>query len=141
MDDHRIVLDALVGTAERSTADPTAVPATTFLTPPLARVGLTEQEARDRGLDVRVAVKRVEQIATMPRPKIEGDPRGIVKLVVDGATDQVLGAALMHVDAHEVINLVALAMRAGVTATQLRDGIWTHPSATEALNEVLGTVR
>ena len=43
-------------------------------------------------------------------------------------------------NATEAINLVALAMRAGVTATQLRDGIWTHPSSTEALNEVLATL-
>ena len=40
-------------------------------------------------------------------------------------------------DAQEFVNLVALAMRVGVTATQLRDGTWTHPSTTEALNEVL----
>lgn len=40
-------------------------------------------------------------------------------------------------DAQEPINLVALAMRAGVAATQLREGIWTHPSTTELLNEVL----
>lgn len=51
---------------------------------------------------------------------------------------EILGARLMHVDSQEVINLIALAMRHGVTADALRDGIWTHPSATEALNEVLG---
>ena len=49
-----------------------------------------------------------------------------------------LGATLFCVDSQELINLVALAMRAGVTADELRDGIWTHPSSTEALNEVLG---
>ena len=54
------------------------------------------------------------------------------------STDEILGARLFHVDAQEVINLIALAMRAGTTATQLRDGIWTHPSSTEALNETLG---
>ena len=58
--------------------------------------------------------------------------------MVDAATDLLLGARLFHVDSQEVVNLVALAMRAGITATQLRDGIWTHPSSTEALNEVLG---
>lgn len=49
-----------------------------------------------------------------------------------------LGATLFCVDSQELINLVALAMRAGVTADELRDGIWTHPSSTEALNGVLG---
>ena len=77
----------------------------------------------------------------MPRPKAVGDPRGLVKIVVDAETDLVLGARLFHVDAQEVVNLVALAMRTGTTATQLRDGIWTHPSSTEALNEVLGAPR
>ena len=64
-----------------------------------------------------------------------------MKIVVDAETDLVLGARLFHVDAQEVVNLVALAMRTGTTATQLRDGIWTHPSSTEALNEVLGALR
>lgn len=141
LDDHRIVLDDLAGAGTRTVSDRRAVPYTLFLTPPLARVGLTETEARDRGLDVRVATRRVAEIAAMPRPRIEGDARGIVKVVVDAGTDRVVGAALMHVDSHEVINLVALAMRAGVPASELRDGIWTHPSSTEALNEVLGAVR
>ncbi|MDN5635186.1 MAG: pyridine nucleotide-disulfide oxidoreductase, partial [Brevibacterium sp.] len=73
--------------------------------------------------------------------KIEGDPRGIVKFVVAGATAHILGAALVHVHSQEVINTVALAMRHNVTATELRDTIYTHPSATEALNEVLGVVK
>lgn len=73
----------------------------------------------------------------MPRPKAVGDARGFIKIVVDASTDQLLGARLLHVDSQEVINLLALAMRAGVSATELRGGIWTHPSSTEALNEVL----
>lgn len=68
-----------------------------------------------------------------------GDPHGIIKFVVDAASDRILGAGLMHVDSQEVINLVALAMRQGVTSATLRDSIFTHPSSTEALNEVLGS--
>jgi pyruvate/2-oxoglutarate dehydrogenase complex dihydrolipoamide dehydrogenase (E3) component len=63
-----------------------------------------------------------------------------MKFVVDAATDKVLGAALLNVDSQELINVVALAMRHGVTATELRDGIYTHPSTTEGFNEVLGTL-
>jgi probable pyridine nucleotide-disulfide oxidoreductase len=140
LDDHRIVTDQLTGRGTRSTADRSVLPYTMFLTPPLARVGLTEEQAREQGYDVRVAVRNVAEIAAMPRPKIEKDPRGIVKVVVDAATDQVLGAALMHVESQEVINLVAVAMRHGITASELRDGIYTHPSSTEALNEVLGAL-
>lgn len=138
LDDHRIVLSQLTGDGSRSTSDRVAVPTTTFLTPPLAAVGLTESESREQGRDVLVATQKVAAIKAMPRPKTLGDPRGLVKIVVDAGTDEFLGARLFHVDAQEVINLIALAMRTGTTATQLRDGIWTHPSSTEALNETLG---
>ena len=141
LDDNRIVADQLFGPGDRSTDDRTAVPYTMFLTPPLARVGLTEAEAREQGREVVVGAKPMAEIAAAPRAKIEGDPQGIVKCVVDAGTDEILGAALMHVHAQEVINLVSLAIRHGITATQLRDSIFTHPSATEALNEVLGDLR
>ncbi|WP_411731435.1 FAD-dependent oxidoreductase [Paeniglutamicibacter sp.] len=139
LDDNRIVADAILGTGKRSTADRVAVPHTIFTTPPLARVGLSEETARAQGLRIKVAVKKVAEIAAMPRPKIVGDARGIIKVVVDADSDRVLGAALMHVDSQEVINLVALAMRQGVPSAALRDSIFTHPSSTEALNEVLGS--
>lgn len=142
MDDHRVVADQVLGTGERSTTGREAtLPSVVFLTPPLARVGLTERAAREQGRDVLVAARRVADVAAMPRPKIEGDARGIVKVVVDARTREVLGAALMHVGSTEVINLVAMAMRHGVTADELRDGVYTHPSATEALNEVLTALR
>jgi pyruvate/2-oxoglutarate dehydrogenase complex dihydrolipoamide dehydrogenase (E3) component len=137
LDDSRIVADQLVGSGTRSTADRTAVPYTVFMTPPLARVGLTEREARQGGHAVKVASKPIEQIAAMPRARIVGNTDGLMKFVVDAETDQVLGAALLNVDAQELINLVALAMRHGITASQLRDGIYTHPSTTEGINEVL----
>nr|WP_239552163.1 FAD-dependent oxidoreductase [Brachybacterium muris] len=137
LDDHRVVLDALTGSGTRRTDDRVAVPATTFLDPPMSSVGIGAEQARSEGLDVRTVMVPVAGIKAMPRPKAVGDPRGFIKIVVDSSTDQLLGARLLHVDSQEVINLLALAMRAGVTASELRDGIWTHPSSTEALNEVL----
>ena len=140
LDDNRIVSEQLFGAGQRSTADRVAVPQVIFLTPPLARVGLTETQAREQGYDVLVAAKQMADIAAAPRAKIEGEPRGIVKCVVDAGTDEVLGVVLMHVHSQEVINLVALAMRHSIPAAELRDAIYTHPSATEALNEVLGAL-
>ncbi|MGC5629285.1 FAD-dependent oxidoreductase [Georgenia sp. Z1344] len=136
-DDQRIVEDDLRGRGTRSTADRVAVPTTIFLTPPLGRVGLSETEAREQGLDVEVKAKPVAAIAAMPRPKAVEETHGLVKVLVERGTDRVVGAALHTIDAQEVVNLVALAMRHGITASELRDGIWTHPSSTEALNEVL----
>lgn len=137
LDDARIIGAQLAAGAGRSTRDRVAVPTTVFTSPPFATVGMTEAEARDAGHSILVAKKEVASIAAAPRPKILGDPRGLVKFVVDAETDLVLGARLLVVDAQELINLIALAMRAGVTASELRDGIWTHPSTTELLNEVL----
>lgn len=138
LDDHRIVYDALEGSGKRRVSDRVAVPSTVFLIPPFSSVGMTEDTAKSEGISVTTVCVNVADVKAMPRPKTVGDGRGIIKFVVDAESDLVLGARLFHVDSQEVVNLVALAMRAGVTASELRDGIWTHPSSTEALNEVLG---
>jgi len=140
LDDNRIVMDQLAGEGRLTTRDRVAVPSAIFLTPPLARVGITEAQARDQGLQVLVAAKKVADIAAMPRPKIVGETHGLIKVIVDPVTDLILGACVFSVDAQEIVNLIALAMRARVTASALRDGIWTHPSSTEALNEVLAAL-
>ena len=118
-----------------------AVPYTVFLTPPLARVGMTERQAVEAGRSVDVAVKRVEDIAGMPRSEIMDDTRGLMKFVIDADTDEILGAALLCIDSQELINLVAMAMRQHVTASELRDTIFTHPTSTEAIGEVLSARR
>lgn len=140
LDDHRIVLDQLIGDGTRSTSDRTAVPYALFMTPPLGRVGLTEREAVAAGLDIKVAAMPVADMATVPRARIVGEPEGLMKVIVDAETDLILGASLLCYDSHEVINTVALAMRHDVTATALRDSIYTHPSMTEAFNQLLGTL-
>ncbi|WP_253280694.1 FAD-dependent oxidoreductase [Arcanobacterium phocae] len=136
-DDHRIVLDDLLGSSKRSTKDRVAVPWTAFLNPPLSGVGLTQEQAVAEGRDVRIAQADIAKIAVMPRPKIIGNSAGSVKFVIDAQTDKILGASLHCIDSQELINMVALAIRVGATASQLRDGIWTHPSSTEMFNGVL----
>jgi probable pyridine nucleotide-disulfide oxidoreductase len=140
LDDYRIVLDQLTGTGSRSTKDREAVPHVVFTTPPLGRVGMTETQARASGRQVKVATRRVSAMATVPRARIVGDPRGVMKAVVDATTDEILGVALLAHDAHELVNTVALAMRHGATAGDLRDAIYTHPSMTEALNDLFANL-
>ena len=141
LDDHRIVWDQLIGSGQRSRADRVAVPSTTFLTPPLSQVGMGPEEAVRAGHSVLYAAKDVASIAAMPRPKIVGETDGVITFTVDAQTRQVLGASLFCIDSQELINLVALAIRVQVTADELMNGIWTHPSSTEALNEVLGELQ
>jgi pyruvate/2-oxoglutarate dehydrogenase complex dihydrolipoamide dehydrogenase (E3) component len=140
LDDSRIVVDQLVGEGRRSTADRVAIPRTLFMTPPFASVGLTEKEAREAGYLVKITSQPVAEIVAMPRAYAVEETRGIMKFVIDGWTDEILGAALLSIDAQELINTVALAMRHGIKAAQLRDAIYTHPSSTEAFNDVLATV-
>lgn len=139
LDDYRIVLSQLAGDGKRSTAGRLAVPYTLFMTPPLARVGLTEKAARQMHA-IKVAAMRVADMATMPRARIVDQTSGMMKVVVDADTDEILGAALLSYDAHEVINTVALAMRHGITAGELRDAIYTHPSMTEGFNQLLSSL-
>ncbi len=141
LDDYRIVLDQLTGAGTRRVSDRAAVPYVLFLTPPLARVGLTERAALDAGHRIKVACLPVEKMATVPRARIVNQTRGLMKVVVDASTDFILGAALLSYDAHEVINTVSLAMRYGISASQLRDEIFTHPSMTEAFNQLLDSLR
>lgn len=89
---------------------------------------------------MRVTATLVADIAAMPRPKILGETHGLMKLIVDARTDLLLGAALVLRGLAGLINLVTPAMRTGVSAAELRDGIGTHPSSTEALNEVLAAL-
>jgi pyruvate/2-oxoglutarate dehydrogenase complex dihydrolipoamide dehydrogenase (E3) component len=140
LDDARIVLDQLLGEGKRTTTDRVAVPHTLFITPPLAAAGLTEREARAQGRNVKVSRENVADIIAMPRAYTVEETRGVMKFIVDADTDLILGAALLTIDAQEIINVVTLAMRHGITATELRDSIYTHPSSTEAFNEVFDKV-
>ncbi|WP_420109565.1 FAD-dependent oxidoreductase [Mycolicibacter arupensis] len=139
LDDYRIVLDQLTGApTPRAASQRRAVPNCLFLTPPLARVGLTENQARTAGYEIQFAASPVVELATVARARIVDQTEGIMKVVVDAATDKILGAALLCHDAQETINIVALAMRYGITAAQLRDEIYTHPSMSECFNQLLG---
>ena len=140
LDDYRVVLSALAGDQSRSIATRKAVPYTLFMTPPLARVGSTEREAEAAGIDFKVAAMQVADMATVARARIVDESAGMMKVVVDANTDLILGASLLSYDSHEVINTVALAMRHNITASELRDSIYTHPSMTEAFNQLLGAL-
>mgnify|MGYP002601434131 CR=1 FL=1 len=135
LDDFRIVRDALYGEGKRVASD--RDPAyTVFMDPPLGRVGLTEQAARDKNLDIKVAVLPAAAI-----PRLMGETTGMLKAVVDAKTGAILGCALHCADAGEMINVVETAIRAGKGYTFLRDMIYTHPSMTEALNDLLSKIK
>lgn len=137
-DDHRIILPQLAGGTPNHNADDRLIPTATFMNPPLATVGLTAAAAEAAGHQVITRTALVKDVAVMPRPKILGHPEGALSIVVDAQNDQILGAELLCVDSQELINMVALAMRHGITATEVGAGIYTHPASAELFNGLLG---
>ena len=133
LDDYRIIREDLFGKAERKTSDRDPVSYSVFIDPPLARIGLNEEEARKQNLDI--IVKKLPVMA-IPRAKTLGETDGLLKAVIDKNTGKILGCMLFAPDSSEVINIVALAMKAGQDYTFLRDFIFTHPSMSEALNDL-----
>ncbi len=133
LDDYRIVRDELLGDGTRTTANRGPIPYSVFIEPPLSHVGMHEEEARKAGLDIRV---RKIAVAAFPRARILGSTEGVLKAVVDAKTDLILGCTLFGPESSEVINTVALAIKHGVTAHELGNSVYTHPSMSESLNDL-----
>lgn len=138
LDDFRIIRDNVYGNGNRSLNDRNVVPYTTFLSTPLSRVGLSEKEAIEKGFDIKVG--KIEAMA-IPKGKIEGKSEGFLKVVVDTKTDKILGATLLCNTSHEMINIIALAMKGNLPYQIIRDMIFTHPTMSESLNDLFGAVK
>ena len=133
LDDYRIVREDLFGDKERRTGDRNPVSYSVFIDPPLSRIGLNEEEARRQNRDI--IVKKLPVMA-IPRAKTLGETDGLLKAIIDKNTGKILGCVLFAPDSGEVINTVAVAMKTGQNYTFLRDFIFTHPSMSEALNDL-----
>lgn len=133
--DFRVLRENLTG--GDATTRGRLVPYTVFTTPELARVGMTEREARDQAHEVRVATLPA---AAIPRAKTLHDGVGMWKAVVDADTDLILGVALLGRDAGEVVAAVQMAMLGGLRYQQVRDAVITHPTMGEGLNLLFDAV-
>lgn len=102
------------------------IPTVVFTLPPLARVGLTEKAAREKGFNVRVETGDTSGWYTNRRVRW---PVGMFKTVVNSDTDQLLGVHLLGEHADEAINLFALAVRFGIKAADLRHMIYAYPTS------------
>ena len=108
-----------------------------FIDPELGRIGLTETEARRGGRQVRVAQMPA---AAIPRAVTSGETRGFLKVVVDGDTDQILGASILAAEGGEVMAVVQVAMLSRLPYTALRDMIFAHPTMAEGLNDLFARI-
>jgi len=133
-DDFRIVRDNLAG-GKRSTRD-RLIPYCVFTDPPLARVGLSESEAKRKGVAVRVA--KIPTSAVL-RAQAICELQGFLKLLV-GSDDRILGFTMIGPEAGEVMAVVQTAILAGMPYTQLREAIFAHPTMAEGLGFLIASV-
>ena len=133
LDDFRIVFGALTGNGHYTLKDRKNIPYTTFLTPPLARVGLTEEEAINKGYTVKT---KEMLVATMPRAHVNDNLKGAFKIVVNTENNLILGATLYSQGAEELINLIKMAMDNNIPYTYFKNQIFTHPTMAENLNDL-----
>jgi pyruvate/2-oxoglutarate dehydrogenase complex dihydrolipoamide dehydrogenase (E3) component len=134
-DDFAVIRDNLAG-GNRTTRD-RLIPFCLFTDPQLARVGLSETEARRRGVAVRVATLPVTAVL---RTWTTGEARGFMKALVDARSDRILGFTMFGSEAGEVMAAVQTAMLAGMPYTGLRDAILTHPTMAEGLRSLFAEV-
>ena len=133
LDDFRIVKDQLFGEGKRKVSDRQILPTSVFITPPLSAVGLNEKAAQKAGISYQLFKLPV---AAIPKAKVAKDSRGFFKALVDPASGQILGASLYGLESHELINQITLAMQAKLPYSFLRDQIYTHPTMSEAFNDL-----
>ena len=127
-DDFRIVLENLAGGNRVTTGR--QVPFCLFTDPELARVGMSEVEARERGLHYRLFKIPADSVL---RTRTLSETRGFLKALVASESARILGFTAFCAGAGEVMASVQIAMIAGLPYTALREAILTHPTLTEGL--------
>jgi pyruvate/2-oxoglutarate dehydrogenase complex dihydrolipoamide dehydrogenase (E3) component len=135
LDDFRVIRDNLAG-GSRSTSD-RLVPYCLFTDPPLARVGMSEKEASQRGIPVRSAKLPMNSVL---RTRTIGETAGFMKVLVEAAGDCILGFAMLGPEAGEVMAAVQTAMLGGLPYTLFRDAILAHPTMAEGLNALFAAI-
>jgi pyruvate/2-oxoglutarate dehydrogenase complex dihydrolipoamide dehydrogenase (E3) component len=135
-DDADVVYRTAFRDETRSVAD-RVVPHAVFVDPEVAAVGLTEAEARAAGYDVIVGRQTFDGVA---KARAIGSTIGLVKFVVDGATDRILGCHIAGPDAGNLVHEAVIAMVAGATYADIGRAIHVHPTLAEGVNSAAGGV-
>jgi pyruvate/2-oxoglutarate dehydrogenase complex dihydrolipoamide dehydrogenase (E3) component len=134
-DDFRVVYENLNG-GNRSTKN-RLIPFCMFTDPELARVGRNESEAKRDGIEYRLAKMPMAEVL---RTRTVSEPRGLMKMLIAKDSDEILGFTALGFEASEQMVAVQTAMIGRMPYTMLRDAIFTHPTMSEGLNELLATV-
>lgn len=135
--DYEILADILLGSDTRRISD-RIMTYGLFIDPPLGRVGMTEEQARDSGHDVLVAVKPMSSVG---RAVGKGETQGFMKFLVDAHTQRFLGAAVLGVGGDEIIASITNLMAADAPYTVFKNAVHIHPTVTELIPTTLGDLK
>jgi pyruvate/2-oxoglutarate dehydrogenase complex dihydrolipoamide dehydrogenase (E3) component len=130
--DHLIVYKNLIEKQNLSIANRVLVYCL-FTDPELGRIGLTESEARAKGLNIKVATMPASYVA---RAYENSETRGLMKVIVNADDRKILGAAMLISGGGELMSVVQMAMMGGLTYDTVRDGMYAHPTFAESLNNL-----
>ena len=127
-----VAAETIAGAETMPLGDYRMLPRATFCQPQVASFGLTEEQARDEGYDVKVA--KFPFTANAKAHGV-GDPSGFVKLIADGRYGELIGGHLIGHDVSELLPELTLAQKWDLTANELARNVHTHPTMSEALQE------
>ena len=136
LDDFRIIRDNLAG-GNRTTQD-RLMPSCLFTDPQIAHIGLSETDAKKRGIPVHVA--KVPMAAVL-RTRTISETQGFMKAMISPDNGRILGFTMIGAEAGEVMTVVQMAMQAGFSYTVLRDSVLAHPTMSEGLNVLFSTIK
>jgi len=132
-DDHRILFDILMGKGKRGRGG-RHVPYTVFTDPQVAGVGISEREARKRGIKFEIASMDFADIA---RAKEVDEPRGRCKILLDPDSERILGVFLCGAEVGELIHIFVPLVQAGVKASAIVDAEFVHPTFSEGMQSLV----
>jgi len=135
--DFQIIYSNLVEGKNLST-DGRIVPYSVFTDPQLGGVGMTEKEARARGHRLKIGKVPMTYVA---RAIERGETAGVMKLVVNAATDRILGASILAAEGGELVQILGVLMRADLPYTLLKGAIYIHPTLAEGFFSLMDDVK
>lgn len=131
--DYEIVADQLFGNATRNVTD--RIPCYgLFIDPPLARVGMNEQQAKQTGRSILTGKMPMKKVG---RAREFGQTQGLMKVLIDAESEKLLGASLFGLSADEAIHSLLDCMYAEKSYTTIRDAVHIHPTVSELIPTLL----
>ena len=132
--DYEIVADNLLSGAHRKLSDRIPIYGL-FTDPPLGRLGRTEAEARRDGFNILIGRMPMTDVS---RAREKGETQGLMKVLVDASTKQILGAAILGTGGDEAVQSLVDAMYAHLPCTVVQHGVRIHPTVSELIPTMLG---